>query len=53
MKLYDVTVTLREGMPVYPGDEGFRREVVSAIREGGSSNLSALHQMISKMSIWA
>lgn len=26
MAIYDVTVTLREGMPVYPGDPQFRRD---------------------------
>ncbi|MHC5034105.1 MAG: cyclase family protein [Planctomycetota bacterium] len=43
MGIYDVTVTLREGMPVYPGDADFRLEVLSAIADGGSCNLSALH----------
>jgi arylformamidase len=35
MTIYDVTVTLREGMPVYPGDPAFRRE--------GGRNLNHLH----------
>jgi arylformamidase len=43
MRIYDVTVTLREGMPVYPGDADFRLEVLSAIADGGPCNLSALH----------
>jgi arylformamidase len=35
MAIYDVTVTLREGMPVYPDDPAFRRE--------GGRNLNHLH----------
>ena len=35
MAIYDVTVTLREGMPVYPGDPEFRRE--------GGGHLNRLH----------
>ena len=31
MKLYDVSVTLRPGMPIYPGDEGYQRRTVSSI----------------------
>lgn len=43
MKVYDCTVTLREGMPIYPGDEGYRREMASSIAAGDSSNNSLLH----------
>ncbi len=35
MAIYDVTVTLREGMPVYPGDPEFRRD--------GGSHQNHLH----------
>jgi len=42
MTIYDVTVSLRAGMPVYPGDLPFRRVVTSRISEGGSSNMSTL-----------
>jgi len=43
MAIYDVTATLRVGMPVYPGDEAFRKVMVSTLAAGGSSNLSVLH----------
>jgi arylformamidase len=42
MGIYDVTVTLRDGMPIYPGNEGFHKVIVSKIADGGSSNLSVL-----------
>jgi arylformamidase len=42
MAVYDISVTLRAGLPVYPGDSRFRREVVLRIRDGASSNLSVL-----------
>lgn len=42
MRIYDVSVTLREGMPIYPGDEGYRRELVSSIEQGDSANNSVL-----------
>ncbi len=43
MAIYDVSVSLRDGMPVYPGDETFRRAMVSTLAAGGGANLSALH----------
>ena len=42
MAIYDVTVSLRADMPVYPGDPPFRRVVTSRISEGASSNMSRL-----------
>lgn len=42
MALYDITVTLRADLPVYPGDAAFEREVISRIADGGVSNLSVL-----------
>jgi arylformamidase len=41
-KVYDVSVPLRDGMPVYPGDVQFRRRMVSTIAAGGDCNLSEL-----------
>ncbi|MFO8009065.1 MAG: cyclase family protein [Candidatus Brocadiia bacterium] len=43
MRIYDVSVTLRDGMPIYPGDEGYRRDLVSSIEWGDSANNSVLH----------
>jgi arylformamidase len=40
--VYDISVTLRPELPVYPGDSRFRREVVLRIRDGASSNLSVI-----------
>jgi arylformamidase len=42
MAVYDISVALRPGLPVYPGDSRFRREVVLRIRDGASSNLSVI-----------
>ena len=42
MRIYDVTVPLRDGMPAYPGDEPFQRRTVCRISEGGPCNMSAL-----------
>jgi arylformamidase len=42
MAIYDVTVSLRAGMPVYPGDPPFRRIVTARISQGASSNMSRL-----------
>jgi arylformamidase len=41
--VHDISVTLRPGLPVYPGDPPFRREQVRRIRDGDASNLSMLH----------
>jgi arylformamidase len=41
-KIYDITVTLGGGSIDYPGDPPFRREQVSAIRNGGAYDLSRL-----------
>jgi arylformamidase len=43
LKIYDCSVTLREGMPIYPGDPGYEREVVSSVAEGDSATNSVLH----------
>jgi arylformamidase len=40
--VYDITVTLRAGLPVFPGDSPFRREQVLRMRDGATSNLSVL-----------
>ncbi|MFH0799237.1 MAG: cyclase family protein [Pseudomonadota bacterium] len=42
MKIYDVTLALEEGMPIYPGDPPFRRRVVSSLAKGASSELSVI-----------
>ena len=42
MRIYDVSVTLREGMVVYPGDPAFAHRFVERISEGASCNLSAI-----------
>ena len=42
MKVYDASVSLREKMPIYPGDPPFRRTVVKSIAAGDSSNVSRL-----------
>ncbi len=41
MSIHDITVNLREGMTIYPGDPTFTREVVSTVAEGCA--LSKLH----------
>lgn len=42
MKIYDISHTLGEGMSVWPGDPQFRRHPFTQMREGASSNVSAL-----------
>jgi len=42
MRIYDVSVTLRERMAIYPGDEGFSLKAVSTISQGASANVSLL-----------
>jgi len=41
-KLLDVTVPMRPGMPVYPGNPEFELQPVKRIADGGSSNHSRL-----------
>ena len=41
MKLHDVTVPLRSGMPVFEGDRGIVIEQVTSLANGGPCNLSA------------
>ena len=41
MAIHDLTVNLREGMTIYPGDPPFTREVVSTVADGCA--LSKLH----------
>ncbi len=47
MKIYDISHTLEEGLPVWPGDWAFHRELSSRIEDGLGSNSSnirtALH----------
>ena len=47
VKIYDISYTLHEGLPAWPGDWKFRREVSSSISNGQDSNSSnistALH----------
>jgi arylformamidase len=43
MKVYDCSVTLREGMAIYPGDPGYEREIVSSVEQGDSATNSVLH----------
>jgi arylformamidase len=42
MELLDITVPIREGMVMYPGDPAVHLERVSAISEGAVANLSRL-----------
>lgn len=42
MKIYDLTLTLKDEMPTYPGDPGFQRRVVSSLEAGGSSEVSVI-----------
>jgi arylformamidase len=43
MKIYDITVSIRAGMPVYEGDPGVKIEPWSAFAKGDSSNVSILN----------
>lgn len=43
MPIYDVTVPIRSGMPVYEGDPGVKIEAWSAFAKGNSSNVSFLN----------
>ncbi|MDH7481068.1 MAG: cyclase family protein [Armatimonadota bacterium] len=42
MKIIDITLPIRPGMPVYPGDISVEITPIGRISEGASSNLSAL-----------
>jgi arylformamidase len=42
MAIYDITVPVRSGMPVYEGDPGVQIKAWSALANGNSSNVSAL-----------
>ncbi|MFQ5791448.1 MAG: cyclase family protein, partial [Acidobacteriota bacterium] len=42
-KLYDISQTLRFGIPVWPGDSAFRVEWMRRIAKGGSVNVSTIH----------
>ena len=43
MKIYDLTVPIRSGMPVYEGDPGVEIVAWSAFAKGNSSNVSILN----------
>src|SRR6266481_6485350 len=43
MPIYDVTVPIRAGMPIYEGDPGVNVEAWSALAKGDSANVSFLH----------
>jgi arylformamidase len=42
MKIYDITVPITPQMPVWPGDSGVSRELVSKISDGDNANVSHL-----------
>jgi arylformamidase len=42
MEIYDISRTLCRGIAVWPGDPEFRSRAVMCIREGASSNVSAV-----------
>jgi arylformamidase len=41
-KIYDVSLTMRSGMPVYPGDTAVNKEALHSMARGDSYNTSAL-----------
>src|SRR3989441_13212879 len=43
MKIYDVTVPIRSGMPIYEDDPGVEIKAWSALANGDSANVSFLH----------
>ena len=43
MNLFDITVPIRAGMPVYQGDPGVKIDAWSAFAKGDSSNVSILN----------
>jgi arylformamidase len=42
-RIYDVSLPIHPGMPVWPGNPQVAKDVVKAIARGGSSNVSLLH----------
>ena len=43
MQIYDITVPIRPGMPIYEGDPAVDIAAWSALRKGDSANVSFLH----------
>jgi arylformamidase len=43
MAIYDVTVPIRAGMPIYEGDPALNIEAWSSLAQGDSANVSFLH----------
>src|SRR3979411_148394 len=43
MAIYDISVPIRSGMPVYEGDPGIEIAAWSALAKGDSANVSFLH----------
>ncbi len=43
MPIYDITVPIRAGMPIYEGDPAVEIAAWSALRKGDSANVSFLH----------
>lgn len=43
MRIIDITRTIDNGMPVWPGDPEVRLEWLSQISEGGAVNLTSIH----------
>lgn len=43
MPIYDITVPLRSGMPIYEGDPGLEIQPWSSMEKGDSANVSFLH----------
>src|SRR5437016_12897611 len=43
MPIYDVTVPIRSGMPIYEGDPPVKIEAASSLANGDSANVSFLH----------
>jgi arylformamidase len=43
MPIYDVTVPIRSGMPIYEGDPGLEIQPWSSMEKGDSANVSFLH----------
>ncbi len=46
MKFYDITVTIRPSMPVWPGDPNVTLERVSKIEEGANANVSRVSMSV-------
>lgn len=43
MKIYDISVPIRAGMPIYEGDPGVEIQAWSSLAKGDSANVSFLH----------